>query len=96
DELTDVSERGLLATGRAVTRRDFHTCDAFDVRDRLAAVDVPALALCGEHDPMTPPRFHEYLAAELPDCECVELSAAAHVAMLERPAGFNDAVRSFL
>ena len=96
DGLTDVSERGLLATGRAVTRRDFHTCDAFDARDRLAAVDVPALALCGEHDPMTPPRFHEYLAAELPDCEYAELAAAAHVAMLERPAAFNDAVRSFL
>ena len=96
DDLVEVSKRGLLETGRAVTLRDFRTCDAFDVRDRLGEIDVPALALCGEHDPMTPPRFHEYLAAELPDCEYVEIDDAAHMPMLERPDVFNDAVRSFL
>ena len=96
DDLVEVSRRGLLETGRAVTVRDFETCDAFDVRDRLDEVDVPALALCGEHDPMTPPRFSEYLAAELPNCEYVELADAAHMPMLERPEAFNAEVRSFL
>ena len=96
DELVEASERGLLSTGRGVTLRDYRTCDAFDVRDRLEEIRVPTLAVCGEHDPMTPPRFHEYLAAELPDCEYVEIAAAAHMAMLERPEAFNDAVRSFL
>jgi pimeloyl-ACP methyl ester carboxylesterase len=96
DDLVAVSKRGLLETGRAVTVRDFETCDAFDLRDRLKAVDAPALALCGEHDPMTPPRFSEYLAAELPDCEYVELADAAHMAMLERPDAFAEALRSFL
>jgi len=96
DGLVETSKRGLLSTGRAVTLRDFRTCDAFDVRGRLEAVDLPTLAVCGEHDPMTPPRFHEYLAAELPDCEYVEIAAAAHMPMLERPGAFNDALRSFL
>jgi 3-oxoadipate enol-lactonase len=96
DDLVEVSKRGLLSTGRAVTLRDFRTCDAFDVRDRLGEIESPALALCGEHDPMTPPRFSEYLAAEMPDCEYVEIAAAAHMPMLERPDVFDDAVRSFL
>ena len=96
DDLVEVSRRGLLETGRAVTLRDFRTCDAFDVRDRLGEIDLPTLALCGEHDPMTPPTFHEYLAAELPDCEYVEIDDAAHMPMLERPDVFNGAVRSFL
>jgi pimeloyl-ACP methyl ester carboxylesterase len=96
DELVEVSERGLLTTGPAVTLRDFETCDAFDVRDRVGEVTVPTLAVCGEHDRMTPPQFHEYLAAELPDCEYEEIPGAAHMSMLERPERFNEAVRSFL
>ncbi|WP_254841237.1 alpha/beta fold hydrolase [Natronomonas marina] len=96
DDLVEVSKRGLLSTGRAVTLRDFRTCDAFDVRDRLGEIEIPGLALCGEHDPMTPPRFAEYLADEMPDCEYVEIAAAAHMPMLERPDVFDDAVRSFL
>ncbi|PSQ40884.1 alpha/beta hydrolase [Halobacteriales archaeon QS_9_68_42] len=96
DELIEVSERGLLSTGPAVTLRDFRTCDAFDVRDRLVEVTPPTLAICGEHDRMTPPQFHEYLAAELPDCEFEEIPEAAHMSMLGRPERFNETVRSFL
>ncbi|PSQ42346.1 alpha/beta hydrolase [Halobacteriales archaeon SW_5_68_122] len=96
DELIEVSERGLLSTGPAVTLRDFRTCDAFDVRDRLGEVTPPTLAVCGEHDRMTPPQFHEYLAAELPDCEFEEIPGAAHMSMLERSERFNETVRSFL
>lgn len=96
EDLVENSRRSLLETGQAVTRRDFLTCDAFDVRDRLDDVAAPTLAICGEHDPLTPPSFHEYLAAELPDCEYVELPEAAHAPMLELPEAFNDALRSFL
>ncbi|MFQ3319536.1 MAG: 3-oxoadipate enol-lactonase [Natronomonas sp.] len=96
DDLVEVSKRGLLSTGQAVTTRDFETCDAFDVRDRLGEIEVPALALCGEHDPLTPPSFSEYLEAELPNCEYELIEDAAHMPMLERPERFNDAVRSFL
>lgn len=96
DDLVEVSKEGLLRTGQAVTVRDFETCDRFDVRDRVDEITVPALALCGEHDPMTPPAFHEFLEAELPDCEFRRIDDAAHMPMLERPEVFNDAVREFL
>lgn len=96
DDLVEVSKQGLLTTGQAVTVRDFETCDCFDVRERLDEISTPTLALCGEHDPLTPPQFHEYLAAELPDCEFVELVDTAHMPMLERPKRFNELLRSFL
>lgn len=96
DDLVEVSKRAFLESGRAVTLRDFRTCDAFDVRDRLGEVDLPALALCGEFDPLTPPQFSEFLRAELPNCEFVELADAAHMPMVEWPEKFNDAVRDFL
>jgi pimeloyl-ACP methyl ester carboxylesterase len=96
DDLVEISRRGLLETGQAVTRRDFETCTTFDVRGRLADVDVPALAICGEHDPLTPPSFHERLERGLGDCEYREIADTAHVPMLEKPAVFNGTVRSFL
>jgi pimeloyl-ACP methyl ester carboxylesterase len=92
----DLSRAAMREAGQAVTSRDFHTCHVFDVRDRLAEVGVPALAVVGEHDQLTPPRYHEFLAEELPDCGLAVVDHAAHLAMLERPAAFNAAVAEFL
>lgn len=95
-EYVEVSEQAMRETGQAVTTRDFRTCHAFDARDRLEEIDVPALALVGEHDKLTPPHYHESLAEELPDCELGVVEDAAHLAMLEQPEAFNGAVDSFL
>ncbi|TKX75337.1 alpha/beta fold hydrolase [Halorubrum sp. GN11_10-6_MGM] len=95
-EYVELSAASMRACGRAVTERDFLTCHDFDVRDRLDEIGVPALALVGAHDGLTPPAYHEYLADELAGGECAELPDAAHLAMLERPAAFNDALSAFL
>ena len=95
-EYVELSEAAMRACGRAVTERDFLTCHRFDVRDRLGAVDVPALAVVGAHDGLTPPAYHEFLAAEIPAGEWTEIPDAAHLAMLERPAAFNEALAAFL
>jgi 3-oxoadipate enol-lactonase len=95
ETLREQSVDVLRSVGRRVTRRDFLTCHTFDVRDRLDEVDVPALAVVGEHDSLTPPSYHEYLAAELPDCSLTVIEDAAHLAMLEQPAAFNDAVGGY-
>lgn len=96
DEFVEASEGAMRDAGRPVAERDYLTCHAFDVRDRLDEVDVPALALVGEHDQLTPPYFHEFFADEMPDCRTETIAGTAHLAMLERPEAFNDAVRDFL
>ncbi|MFB6205543.1 MAG: alpha/beta fold hydrolase [Haloglomus sp.] len=96
DERREDARDLFHAVGQRVTERDFRACDAFDVRDRLDAVEVPTLVVNGEHDRLTPPRFHEYLAEHLPDARHVELADAAHMPYLERPAAFNAAVDEFL
>lgn len=96
EEVIAASQRALRETGQRVTRRDFLTCHAFDVRDRLAELQVPSLALVGADDGLTPPSYHEYLAAELPNCKLTLLEEAGHLAMAERPDRFNEAIESFL
>jgi pimeloyl-ACP methyl ester carboxylesterase len=92
----DVSRRALRVTGPDILERDFRTAHAFDVRGELAAIDLSVLALVGEYDRLTPPRYHEELCEELPDCELTVLEDAAHLAMLEAPDRFNEEIREFL
>lgn len=96
EKLVDASVTSMRDAGQAVTARDFRTCHRFDVRDQLDEIGVPALALTGEHDQLTPPWYHEYLADELPDCEWTTIDDAAHLSMLEQPAAFDEAVTTFL
>ena len=95
-EYVELSEAAMRECGRAVTERDFLTCHRFDVRERLGEIGVPALALVGAHDELTPPAYHEYLADGIPAGELAEVPDAAHLAMLEAPTAFNDALSAFL
>jgi pimeloyl-ACP methyl ester carboxylesterase len=90
------SREQMAAVGQAVTCRDFMTCNAFDVSDRLGEIDVPVLAICGEHDKLTPRAHHETLAREIPHGEVSFIPDAAHLAMVERAELFNDSVASFI
>ena len=94
-EYVELSRAGMRDCGRAVTERDFRTCHAFDVRDRLEEIAVPSLAVVGEHDALTPVEYHDYLADRIDSCERAVVEDAAHLAMLEQPAAFNAALAAF-
>ena len=96
DRILSASREAMLEAGQSVTRRDFESCHEFDIRGKLDRIDVPALAVVGEYDQLTPPRYHRYLAENMPDCEVAVVEDAAHLAMLERPTGFNAAIEAFL
>jgi len=92
----EASVAAMRECGRAVTERDFRTCHEFDVRDRVAEISVPTLAAVGEHDRLTPPEYHDYLADTLQDCSVAVVPEAAHLAMIESATAFNGAVDEFL
>ncbi len=94
--IRDLSMETMRETGQEVTRRDFLTSHEFDVRDRLDEIDVPVLAVYGEYDQLTPPWYHEYIAENVADGTLEEIDDAAHLAMLEQPEAFNEAVTAFL
>ncbi|HLX25851.1 MAG TPA: alpha/beta fold hydrolase, partial [Candidatus Cybelea sp.] len=65
-ERIDAAVAAMLAVGQAQTLRDFRACDAFDATARVAELSVPLLAVTGERDAMTPPKFAEWLADRVP------------------------------
>jgi pimeloyl-ACP methyl ester carboxylesterase len=96
EDLLAVSGTALANCSQSVLRRDFETCHRFDVRDQLSSIDIPALAVVGRSDQLTPPWYHRQLARKLPDCAFATLDDAGHLAMLEQPAAFNHVLETFL
>ncbi len=95
-EHAERSAAAMRECGHTVVERDFRTCDRFDVRDQLGEITVPALAVVGEHDRLTPPRYHDLLADGISRCERAVIEDAAHLAMIEAPVAFNAVVADFL
>lgn len=67
---------------------------AFDVRDRLDEVTVPALIIAGQHDRLTLPGASEYLDEHLPKSELHVLDSG-HMTMLERHEQVNAMLTRF-
>lgn len=82
--------------GARQTKADFMACNAFDVAGRVAEIRVPLLALTGEKDVMTPPKFAEFLADRVPGAQARIVPDAGHLLFIERPTETNEALRAFV
>ena len=74
-------------------------CEAlatFDVRPRLGAITAPTLVVTGEADPVAPPESGAELAAAIPGATHVVISGAAHIANVEHPDAFTEALCAHL
>ena len=67
-----------------------------DQRDRAAAIDVPALVVVGDLDPVTPPALSVELASLIPHSRLEVIAGASHLANLDRAGEFNRIVDCFI
>ena len=64
--------------------------------EALKAYDGPLLAIVGEEDLLTPPRYSREIAETAQDGRLVVLERAGHAAPVERPAVVAEVLRAFL
>ena len=67
-----------------------------DGPERLRGLDAPLLFLHGREDMAFPASFAEHAAALLPNARAVVLEGAGHMAHVDRPEAWLDAVEAFL
>jgi len=70
-------------------------CEAladWDFREELASISVPTLVVAGSEDEATPAPETDLIGERIPDASRIVLDGAAHLANLESPAEFLDAV----
>lgn len=94
--LVQKAEAQLLACDPYVVRGDYAACNAFDVMDRIGAIGVPTLILCGAEDRMTPPKYSEFLASKISGARLEVIANAGHQVMIEQPAAVNRALSQFV
>ena len=95
DRNPDVGSSLLQALQQTEADGYIQVCGAladFDVRDRLAEIGAPVLAVAGSHDVTTPPESLRAIADGVRHGRFVELAGVAHLAPAEAP----DAVSALL
>jgi len=93
--LRETFDTGMRQAGPGVTEGDYLAADGFDAMESVGEIDLPALAMVGSEDRMTPPKYARYLGANMPNCRLVEIEGAGHLAPLERPTQTAHAIREF-
>ena len=67
-----------------------------NLTSRLKEINTPALVICGENDPGTPPAMAREIQENLPGAKLVLIPQAAHLSNLEQPEAFSRALADFL
>jgi pimeloyl-ACP methyl ester carboxylesterase len=90
--------RGMMARQRpdAVAAALRAMAARTDSTPYLPAIDVPTLIIVGDNDTVTPTEEAEAMAAAVPEARLLVFPNAAHLANLDRPELFNQAVGEFM
>ena len=67
-----------------------------DTTHHLRHINVPTLAIVGEHDALTTPAVVAAMADAIPRCRRVVVPGAGHMPPMENVSAFNGAVTDFL
>lgn len=77
---------GYVGCGQAIMK--------LNTTSRLKEIKLPVLAIAGEADPSAPGTKH--IGENVPGAKLVIIKQAAHIANVEQPEKFNQALRDFL
>ena len=95
-EVRQVMVEARMRIGAAVTLNDLLCCDKFDIMDKVGAISLPTLLICGSEDEMTPVKYTSYLADKIKGATQVIIPGGTHFVYMEKPQEVNQAIEEFL
>lgn len=97
DEVEDLVRRRLAhPVSESTFLAQIHAVMAFDVEDRISALQAPTLVITGDADILIPPENSRNLAARIPNARLHVIEGAGHAVFIEQADAFNRAVLEFL
>jgi pimeloyl-ACP methyl ester carboxylesterase len=96
EQLTELAAQRMAETRPSVLHGDFLACDAFDEMGRIGEIKQPTAVICGADDRMTPARYAQFLADNIPNAILKMIPNAGHMVMLEKPQATASALSEFL
>jgi pimeloyl-ACP methyl ester carboxylesterase len=89
DMARDLGPDVYVGQSRALQRRP-------DQQLTLRKCKVPTRIICGDVDPLTPVRRHEFMASLIPDATLTIIEEAGHFPILEQPEGTTQVLSDWL
>ena len=86
----------MLAAGSKVVHDDFYACSKFDVSDRLAEIDIPALVIASDYDRMVPLKISSEMADQLGRSTFVTLKNCGHFQHIEQTSRVAKELGNYL
>jgi len=94
-ETRDQMAKQLLLIPSQTLHGDFTACNAFDVSERLTAINAPTLILVGAEDQMTPIKYSTFLSSRIDGAQLNIIPNAGHMVTLEQPEAVNTQITSW-
>jgi pimeloyl-ACP methyl ester carboxylesterase len=94
-EELDFVARFQLQASPAVMARGMLGMLRYDATATLKAINVPALVLAGDRDPVCKPEASERMQRDIPDAQLAELAPAKHMGLIEHHTIFAEKVSKF-
>ena len=86
----------MLEAGSKVVYDDFYACSKFDVSDRLAEIDIPALVIASDYDRMVPIKISSEMADKLGRSTFVILKKCGHFQHIEQTSRVAKELGNYL
>jgi len=91
-----IGRDALAATTEDSFRQMIYALVDFDQRANLPKISVPTLLIAGTEDTSAPSKVMSRMAEKIPGSTFVEMQGAGHLANLDQPDAFTEAMRGFL
>ncbi len=80
----------------AALLNDLKACDSFDIMERLGEINLPFLALVGDQDVMTPPKYSAFMVDKIAGAKQVVIPGGMHFVFAEKSNLVNEAIDTFI
>jgi pimeloyl-ACP methyl ester carboxylesterase len=94
--LRELAAQKMETIRPSVLHGDFQACNNFDRMESIRKIRVPTLVICGQDDQLTPVRYSQFLANQIPRAQLRILAQAGHMVMLEQPQAVANELSAFL
>ncbi len=94
-KIIELAVKELAQREPLVVEADFRACDRFNLTEQVKQIKVPCLIISAMQDLLTPPKYMDYLHAQIAGSRLVRIEDAGHIVNLEKPAEVNKSLGEF-
>ena len=94
-KVVELAVKELAQREPLVVEADFRACDRFNLTEQVRQIQLPCLIISAMQDLLTPPKYSDYLHAQIAGSRLVKIEESGHIVNLEKPNEVNQTLSEF-